>query len=211
VICGPIDLSPYASSEGITNSHLSPSDINCMASVQPLITWFGANFVGSPRLYEESNSSPCCLRKSVCACEKKGEREHARAIVNTSSQNEGVARASQPNRSLFCTFPSKNVLSNIEKVQNPKLDRKSKIIETPVVASGSTRPVPRWSSLGSGTNTACSLSVSVLLSVPISELCTATRTARWSRLLSRHFRRETLSRLPSSPLRAFRRRKRPRG
>ena len=125
MICGPIDLSPYASSEGITNSHLSPSDINCMASVQPLITWFGANFVGSPRLYEESNSSPCCLRKSVCACEKKGEREHARAIVNTSSQNEGVARASQPNRSR-CTFPSKNVLSNIEKVQNPKLDRKSR-------------------------------------------------------------------------------------
>ena len=183
-----------------------------MASVQPLITWFGANFVGSPRLYEESNSSPCCLRKSVCACEKKGEREHARAIVNTSSQNEGVARASQPNRSR-CTFPSKNVLSNIEKVQNPKLDRKSKIIsETPVASAGSTPPVPRWSSLGSGTSTACSLSVSVLLSVPISELCTATRTVRSARLLLKHFRRETLSRLPSFlPRRAFRRRKRPRG
>ena len=146
-------------------------------------------------------------------CEKEREREHARAIVNTSSQNEGVARASQPHRSLFCTFPSKNVLSIIERCASKTRSQiQNHHRDTPVVASGSTRPVPRWSSLGSGTNTACSLSVSVLLSVPISELCTATRTARWSRLLSRHFRRETLSRLPSSQqLRAFRRRKRPRG
>ena len=29
--------------------HLSPSHISCSASVQPLITWFGAKEVGEPR------------------------------------------------------------------------------------------------------------------------------------------------------------------
>ena len=153
-------------------------------------------------------------------CEKEREREHARAIVNTSSQNEDVMRArARRGRTIVLLrvahfLPLKTSLSIIERwYKNPKLDRKSKIIsETPVASAGSTPPVPRWSSLGSGTSTACSLSVSVLLSVPISELCTATRTVRSSRLLLKHFRRETLSRLPSFlPRRAFRRRKRPRG
>ena len=144
------------------------------------------------------------------------EREHARAIVNTSSQNEDVmrARASRPNRSSSLNTFFKNVFEHHRKggtkIQNSIANPKSS--ETPVASAGSTPPVPRWSSLGSGTSTACSLSVSVLLSVPISELCTATRTVRSSRLLLKHFRRETLSRLPSFlPRRAFRRRKRPRG
>ena len=32
--------------------------MSCIASVQPLITWFGAKSVGSPRPYELSNSVP---------------------------------------------------------------------------------------------------------------------------------------------------------
>ena len=120
MICGPIDLSPYASSEGITNSHLSPSDINCMASVQPLITWFGANFVGSLRLYEESNSSPCLFKKEkVCVCEKEREREHARAIVEYFISKRGrYARASRRRTVLLRVTYSfkKTSLSNIEKV-----------------------------------------------------------------------------------------------
>ena len=55
------DERPYANSLGMTSSHLSPSRIICIASVQPLMTWFGANFVGWPRLYEESNSSPAIV------------------------------------------------------------------------------------------------------------------------------------------------------
>ena len=43
-------------------SHLSPCTMSCIASVQPLITWFGANVVGWPRLYEESNSVPSSNR-----------------------------------------------------------------------------------------------------------------------------------------------------
>ena len=42
----------------MVNSHLSPSRMSCMASVQPLITWLGANVVGWPREYDESNSLP---------------------------------------------------------------------------------------------------------------------------------------------------------
>ena len=30
-------------------SHLSPSTMSCMASVQPAMTWFGAKVVGDPR------------------------------------------------------------------------------------------------------------------------------------------------------------------
>ena len=54
----PRSLSPYPSSEGMYNSHLSPSFINCMASVHPLMTWLGANVLGLPRLMDESNSVP---------------------------------------------------------------------------------------------------------------------------------------------------------
>ena len=39
-------LPPYPSSAGTYSSHLSPSFISCIASVQPLITWLGANVVG---------------------------------------------------------------------------------------------------------------------------------------------------------------------
>lgn len=35
---------------GTHNSHLAPSFINCIASVQPLMTWLGASERGSPRL-----------------------------------------------------------------------------------------------------------------------------------------------------------------
>merc|ERR1719393_869743 len=55
-ILGGLPLSPYPSSDGMYISHLSPSTMSCIASVQPLITWFGANVVGEPRLYDESNS-----------------------------------------------------------------------------------------------------------------------------------------------------------
>merc|ERR1719197_1442114 len=57
LILPPWPPSPYPSSEGMYISHLSPSTINCMASVQPLITWFGAKVVVLPRLYDESNSA----------------------------------------------------------------------------------------------------------------------------------------------------------
>merc|ERR1719163_2430569 len=62
-ILGGEPLSPYPSSEGMYISHLSPSTMSCMASVQPLMTWFGAKDVGEPRSYDESNLSPlghCC-------------------------------------------------------------------------------------------------------------------------------------------------------
>ena len=39
-------LAPYAKSLGMYISHLSPSTISCMASVQPLMTWLGAKEVG---------------------------------------------------------------------------------------------------------------------------------------------------------------------
>ena len=61
LMSGVGDERPYANSLGMTSSHLSPSRIICIASVQPLMTWFGANFVGWPRLYEESNSSPAIV------------------------------------------------------------------------------------------------------------------------------------------------------
>jgi len=136
VICGPIDLSPYASSEGITNSHLSPSDINCMASVQPLITWFGANFVGSPRLYEESNSSPCLFKKErgVCVCERERKRTcpRDREYFISKRGRYARARASRPNHrsSSRCTFPSfKNVFEHHRtggtKIQNSIANPKS--------------------------------------------------------------------------------------
>ena len=51
-------LPPYPSSAGTYSSHLSPSFISCIASVQPLITCRGANVDGFPRRYEESNSVP---------------------------------------------------------------------------------------------------------------------------------------------------------
>lgn len=38
--------------------HLSPSRMSCMASVQPRITWLGANVVGEPRAIDESNTVP---------------------------------------------------------------------------------------------------------------------------------------------------------
>ena len=57
-IFGGLPLSPYPSSDGIYISHLSPSTISCMASVQPLMTWLGANVVGLPRSYDESNTVP---------------------------------------------------------------------------------------------------------------------------------------------------------
>jgi len=57
-ILGGRPLGPYASSIGMYISHLSPTTMSCIASVQPLITWFGANVVGAPREYEESNSLP---------------------------------------------------------------------------------------------------------------------------------------------------------
>merc|ERR1719191_1732111 len=44
-ILPPAPRSPYASSDGMYISHLSPSTISCMASVQPLITCFGAKVV----------------------------------------------------------------------------------------------------------------------------------------------------------------------
>merc|ERR1719198_1471826 len=58
LILGGLPLSPYPSSDGMYISHLSPSTMSCIASVQPLITWFGANVVGEPRAYDESNSGP---------------------------------------------------------------------------------------------------------------------------------------------------------
>lgn len=45
--------------------HLSPSTMYCIASVQPLMTWFGANVVGLPRLYEESNSVPVVIGRTI--------------------------------------------------------------------------------------------------------------------------------------------------
>lgn len=42
------DSVPYASSDGMKSSHLSPSFMSCMASVQPLMTWFGAKVAGRP-------------------------------------------------------------------------------------------------------------------------------------------------------------------
>ena len=49
LIFGGEPRSPYPKSEGIYISHLSPSTMSCIASVQPLITWLGANAVGAPR------------------------------------------------------------------------------------------------------------------------------------------------------------------
>merc|ERR1712205_288727 len=57
-ILGGLPLSPYARSDGMYISHLSPSTISCMASVHPLITWLGANVAGAPRSYDESNLGP---------------------------------------------------------------------------------------------------------------------------------------------------------
>lgn len=37
---------PYARSAGRYNSHFEPSDISCIASVQPRTTWLGAKEVG---------------------------------------------------------------------------------------------------------------------------------------------------------------------
>merc|ERR1719263_2305624 len=58
LILPPCPPSPYPSSDGMYISHLSPSTMSCIASVQPLMTWFGAKVVGSPRLYDESNLGP---------------------------------------------------------------------------------------------------------------------------------------------------------
>ena len=40
------------------SSHLSPSTISCIASVQPLMTCVGAKEFGEPRAYDESIVSP---------------------------------------------------------------------------------------------------------------------------------------------------------
>lgn len=45
-----VPRSPYPNSEGMYSSHLAPSFISCIASVQPLMTWFGDNDSGCPRL-----------------------------------------------------------------------------------------------------------------------------------------------------------------
>merc|ERR1712039_140220 len=57
-ICPPAPRSPYALSDGMYISHMSPSTICCIASVHPLITWFGANAVVEPRSNELSNCLP---------------------------------------------------------------------------------------------------------------------------------------------------------
>jgi hypothetical protein len=49
-ILGGLPLAPYASCHGMVISHLSPTTISCIASVQPLMTWFGAKVDGAPRL-----------------------------------------------------------------------------------------------------------------------------------------------------------------
>ena len=41
---------------------LSPTTMSCIASVQPLMTWFGAKVLGRPREYDESNSEPSSSR-----------------------------------------------------------------------------------------------------------------------------------------------------
>merc|ERR1719321_866873 len=64
-IFGGDPRSPYPSSDGMYISHLSPSTINCIASVQPPITWLGAKVVGEPRLYPESKSFHSLLRAAV--------------------------------------------------------------------------------------------------------------------------------------------------
>eukprot|EP00964_Phaeocystis_antarctica_P064552 scaffold38839_cov64-Phaeocystis_antarctica.AAC.5 len=61
-ILGGLPLAPYASPNGMYISHLSPCTMSCIASVQPEITWLGANVLGVPRLYELSNSVPSSSR-----------------------------------------------------------------------------------------------------------------------------------------------------
>ena len=46
---------------------LSPSTMSCIASVQPPMTWFGANDVGSLRAYDESKVLPFGLIDHSCA------------------------------------------------------------------------------------------------------------------------------------------------
>ena len=57
-ILGGEPRAPYASSDGIVSSHLSPSRMSCIASVHPLMTWFGANVAGRPRRTLESKTLP---------------------------------------------------------------------------------------------------------------------------------------------------------
>ena len=50
------------------SSHLSPSTINCIASVHPAMTPLGAKFAGEPRSKDESNFFPL------------GSLDHSRAV-----------------------------------------------------------------------------------------------------------------------------------
>src|SRR5204863_332231 len=60
--CGPPCAPLYASSSGIQNRNLSPTDICCRPSVQPAITPFKPNSVGSPLTTEESNMRPSVVQ-----------------------------------------------------------------------------------------------------------------------------------------------------
>ena len=96
-------------------------------------------------------------------CEKR-EREHARAIVNTSSQNGDVMwRVTERSSITLLFLPKTSLATSSEGGTKIKThDHKIRHLREPVASAGvDASHYPRWSSLGSGTSTACSLSVSV--------------------------------------------------